>query len=162
MRHSFPKKKKAKSVHTTTKLKKGHQQAHSDHKDLPHLLSTSVSTHHNPLRFCHSPSTARERLSCCDSRPLGSITRRPGLTHFLAQHVQGHVTTQCHLCQLPILQEKRDLATRPVPSLQEPLDDAFSSSDQASLPAHVPFVPQTRDVTSVSSFFRNYVQGDER
>ena len=35
----------------------------------------------------------------------------PGLMHFLAQHVQGHVTAQCHLCQLPILQEKRDLVT---------------------------------------------------
>ena len=26
-----------------------------------------------------------------------------GLVHFLAQHVQGHVTAQCHLCQLHIL-----------------------------------------------------------
>ena len=36
----------------------------------------------------------------------------PRLIHPLTQHVQGHVTTQCHLCQLPILQEKRDLVTR--------------------------------------------------
>ena len=34
--------------------------------------------------------------------------------HFLAQHVQGHVAAQGHLCQLPILQEKRELVTRPI------------------------------------------------
>ena len=33
--------------------------------------------------------------------------------HILAQHVQGHVAALCHPCQLPILQEKRDLVTGP-------------------------------------------------
>ena len=107
MRHTFQKKHK---VHTTTKLKKGYQQACSDHKDLPHLLSTSVSSHHNPLLSCHSPCRVREGISCRDSRSLCTITQLPGLMHFLAQHVQGHVG----LCQLPILQAKRDLVTRPI------------------------------------------------
>ena len=38
-----------------------------------------------------------------------AATRLPGLMHFLAQHAQGHVTAQCHLCQLPILQEKKEI-----------------------------------------------------
>ena len=60
----------------------------------------------------HVPSSS-EQHSCRDSRSLGSITRLPGLMHFLAQHIQGHVATQSHLCQLP-LQEERDFATRPI------------------------------------------------
>ena len=94
-RHSFQ--KRTQGVHTTTKLKKGYQQARSDHKDLPHLLSASVSSHHNPLLSCHSTSTVREGTSCSDSRPLSSITPLPGLMHFPAQRVQGHVATQRHL-----------------------------------------------------------------
>ena len=56
----------------------------------PYFLTTT------PLLSCHSPCTVREQHSCRDSRPLGSITRLPGLMHFLAQHVQGHVATQSH------------------------------------------------------------------
>ena len=111
-------------------------------------FSLTVSSHHIPLLGCHSPSTVREKHSCRDSRPLGSITRLPGLMHFVAQHVQGHVAAQCYLSQLPILQENRDHATKPhatrwhatlrckhslhiLPS-REPLEDTLSSSDQAS------------------------------
>ena len=37
----------------------------------------------------------------------------PGLVHFLAQHVRGHVTAWCHICQLTILQDQRDRVTGP-------------------------------------------------
>ena len=75
-------------------------------------LSTIVSSHHNPL--LRGPSTVREGFSCCDNKPLNGITQLPGLTRFLTQHVQGHVTAHCHLCQLAILLEKRDVVTRPI------------------------------------------------
>ena len=78
-----------------------------------HVPSPSFS-HRIPLLCCHRPPTVREQDSCRGHRPLGSVTRLPGLMHFLAQHVQGHAATQCHLCQLRIQQEKRDLVTRPV------------------------------------------------
>ena len=100
----------------------------------------------NPLLCCHNPSTVREGISCRNSRPLGSITQLPGLMHFLAQHVQGHATIQCHLCQLPILQEEREkeiLSPGPYNPMtcsaslhtwfsRESLEDTLSSSGQAS------------------------------
>ena len=87
--------------------------------------------------------TARPRwergFSCCDKGPFG--TGRPPTK---AWHVQGRATTQCHLCQLSILQENRDLVTRPssnpmtcnaslhtLPS-RNPLEDTLSSSDHDS------------------------------
>ena len=33
---------------------------------------------------------------------------------FLAQHVQGYVAAQCHLCHLPILQEEGDFVAGPM------------------------------------------------
>ena len=115
---------------------------------------------------------------------LATAAPLPGLVHFLAQHVHGHVATQCHLRRLPILQGKRDLLTRPI----QP-DDVqrivahvafsraigrrtfvFRLSFVSTLPhwtlwaAHFPFVPLTRDMTSlsISPFFRNQVQDDKR
>ena len=68
---------------------------------------------HNSLLSCLSPSTVRGKYSCRDSRPLGQ--GHPTRPHaFPGTTCQGHVATQSHLCQLPILQEKRDLATRPI------------------------------------------------
>ena len=80
----------------------------------------------------------REGISCRDSRPVGSVTHLPGLTHFLAQHVQGHVATRSQLCQLPILQEKRDLATR-----------HMQPDDVQRILAHVAFSGATRRHTFV-------------
>ena len=59
-----------------------------------------------PFSFlCHSQSTVREQHSCRDSRPHAFPgTACPGAIWQL----------KSHLCQLPILQEKSDLATRPV------------------------------------------------
>ena len=76
-----------------------------------------------------------EQLPCRDSGPLGSITRLPGLMHFLAQLVQGHVATQSHLRQLPIVQERGDLVTNPIQpdDFQEPvwfLPVIFSITDR--------------------------------
>ena len=149
---------------------------HSDHKDLPHHLSTSVTSHHNPLLCCHSQSTVREGISCRDSRPLSSNTQLPSFMHFLAQHVQDHVATQSHLCQLPNLQEKRDLVTKPMQpgDVQRVAHIAFTRATRRhtfvfrpsfafTLPpwtlgaAHFPFVPQIKSMTSIfsaSSLFR--------
>ena len=102
--------------------------------------------------------------------------------HFLAPHVQGHVTAQCHLCQLTILQEKRDLVTGPMQpdDVQRIIADiaftrcggrlASSSSDQASPSlSHIGLFGQpifhssnTGDLKSIHVFFRNYVQGEKR
>ena len=112
MRHSF---QEGQGVHTTTKLKNGYPPACLDHKDLSHLLSTSVFSHHNPLLGCHSPSTVKEKYSSRDSRPLNSIkpTTRPHT--FPGTACPG----PCH-SQVPPLPapnpagKKRDLATRPM------------------------------------------------
>ena len=109
------KSKKAQGVHSTTKFeKKDISRPAQSTKTCHAIFSLAVSSHHLHLLSRQGPSTVREGTSCRGSRPLGCITQQPGLMHFLAQHVQGHVTTQSHLCQLPVLQEKRDLATRPM------------------------------------------------
>ena len=98
--------------------------------------------------------------------------------------VQGHVAAQCHLCQLPILQEKKDLVTGPMQpdDVQRRIAHVafvrcsgrhtfvFRPSFAFTLPhwtlwaAHFPFFSQLGDLKSISisSFFRHYVQGDER
>ena len=38
---------------------------------------------------------------------------KTGLMHSLSQHIQGNLSTQCHPRKLPIIQEERDLVTRP-------------------------------------------------
>ena len=98
---------KAQGVHTTTKNERKNTNRPAQSTKTCHAsFSLIVSSHHNP-------STVRGEHSCRDSGPLGSITPLPGLVRFLAQHVQGHVAAQGHLSQLPILQENRDLVTRP-------------------------------------------------
>ena len=74
---------------------------------------------------------------------LAAVGQLPRPIEFLTWHLQGHVTTQCHLSQLPILQEKKILSPGPhnpttcnaslhtLPS-RELLEDACSSHDQAS------------------------------
>ena len=95
--------------------KEGHHQARSVLQDLPRFFFTyCFLSHHIPLLICHGPSTCRGEHSCRDNRPLGCVAQLPALMHFLAQHVQGHAASQGHLCQLPILHEKRDLACRPI------------------------------------------------
>ena len=42
------------------------------------------------------------------------IGRKIRITETQRPNVQGHVTAKCHFCQLPILQERRDLATGPM------------------------------------------------
>ena len=86
---------------------------------------------------------------------------------------------QSHLCKLPILQEKGDLvddvqrnASLPTLPSRGPLEDTLSSSDQASShfshtgffgsPFSIHHPNQGRDILTVSSFFRNRVQGDKR
>ena len=76
--------------------------------DMPAPLKRARHSRSFLLFSHHNPSAVRERHSCRDS------SRLPGLMHFLVQHVQGDVAAQSHLCQLPILQEKGDLATRPI------------------------------------------------
>ena len=66
------------------------------------------------------------------------------------------MATESHLCQLPILQAKRDLVTRPI-----------QPNDVQRVVYHIafsPLVPQTRSMAPicVSSFFRNRVQGGKR
>ena len=91
--------------------------------------------------------------------------------------VQGHVTIQCHLCQLTQGKERfcepKDVQRVVALPSREPLGGrifVFRPSFAFTLPhwtlwtANFPFVPQTRDVTSItaSSFFRNCVQGEQR
>ena len=90
----------------------------------------------------------------------------------------------CHLCQIPMLQEKGYLVTRPtqpgdvqrfVARIAFPRATlrhtfvfrpsfAFTLPHWTVLAAHLPFFPQLRDLKSISThrFFRHYVQGDER
>ena len=87
-------------------------------------------------------------------------------------------------CQLPFLQEKRDLVTKPMQpdDVQRLVTQcafmkaagghifilqpsfAFTLPHWILWAAHLPFVPHTKDLKSItiSSFFRNYVQGEER
>ena len=60
-----------------------------------------------------APSAVREKHSCRDNRPLGSITRLPGLVHFLAQHVQGHVAAQKAAHSSVVPSARVDLRPRP-------------------------------------------------
>ena len=106
---------------------------------------------------CHGPSSVRGEHSCRDSRPLGLVHPLPGLIHFLTQHVQGHVTSSCHLCQPHTRCGGRHTFVFQ-PSF------AFTLPHWTVWAAHFPFVPQTGDSKSISisSLFRHYVQGDER
>ena len=76
-----------------------------------HVPSFFLSPHPSPLS---QPVHGERKAFLAVTTGLLAAVQLPGPVHFLAQHVHGHVTTQCHLCQLPILQEKRDLATRPI------------------------------------------------
>ena len=76
-------------------------------------FSLIVSSHHIPLLCCHGPSTVREQHSCRDNKPLHNIARLPGLMHFLAHHVQGHVATQSHAREHAIPPRARQLSTAP-------------------------------------------------
>ena len=74
------------------------QSTETCHASSPHV----VSSHHIPLHSCHCPSTERERLSCCDRRPLAATAQ--------VQHVQGNVAGQGRtLPSFPIFQEERNL-----------------------------------------------------
>ena len=119
----------------------------------------------HPFPFLSQPVHGeRKAFRAVTNGLLATAAPLPGLMHFLVQHVQGHVAAQCHFCQLPILQEKRDLVTGPI-----------QADDMQRFVAHIDFTraatgrifilrpsfavtfPQTRDGTSitVSSFFRN-------
>ena len=120
-----PRHVKAQNVHTATKSKD---------PDKPSQLTRAftflfdIFSYHNPNSFSvTSPSTVRERLCCCDT----------GASLAASTQLQGHPR------KLPILQEERDLVTRPYNPmtcsaplhtlfLQETLDETLSSSDQAS------------------------------
>ena len=45
----------------------GNWQANTTHKGSPLTFLLLPLSHHIPLLSCHSPSTAREKLRCCDS-----------------------------------------------------------------------------------------------
>ena len=91
----------------------------------------------------------------------------PRPIQFLAWRVQGQVTTPCHLCQLPVLQEKI-ISPGPYNPMRGRIVDlrpsfAFTLPHWTLWAAHFPFVPQTKDVVSITvSSFRNYVQGEDR
>ena len=95
---------------------------------------TQTSQFNSQGLVAHIPS------SFCDTETLLVASNRlPGLMLFLAQHVQGHVAAQGHLCQLPIhilspgpcnpMTCNASLHTLPS---REHLEDTLSSSDQAS------------------------------
>ena len=134
-RHS----KKAQGVLTRHNSKKDTNRPAQSTKTCHTSFSLIVSSHHNPLLSCHSPSV-REGISCNDSRPLGSVTQ-PGLVHFLA------CPGQCgkSMPPLPAPNPSRREILRPSPcnpmtcsdSLhtllsRESLVDTLSSSGQAS------------------------------
>ena len=119
---------------TQNKMREGSHHVHAETK----LKETDQPTRTQTDMSCTSFSL------CLTQDSSGSHNIYHGLMQFLAQHFQGHVTALCHLCQLPILQEKKDLVARPMqpddvhnaslhalPS-REALEDAPSSSDQAS------------------------------
>ena len=55
-------------------------------------FSTTPSTRMQRTKSTHCTCSQRLRQNS-----LGSITQLASLMHFLAQHIQGHVTTQCHV-----------------------------------------------------------------
>ena len=106
--------KKAQGVFTRTNLKKDTNKPAQALKDLSRFPSYFYCLSPRPSPQLSQPVHGeRESISCRDSRPLRGITQLPGRMHFMAKHVQSHVTTSCHLCRLPTLQEQRDLVTRP-------------------------------------------------
>ena len=133
-----------------------------------HVHSSSIFYHRIPLLSVTTSPRREKGFSCYDTGPFGS--GRPATKAPSFPGTACHVTTQCHLCQLTILQDKRDLVARPIQpddvqrivahTAFTKAEDTLSSSDQA-LPS---LSPQTRDVTpiTVSSFTRNFVQGNER
>ena len=168
--------KKAQGVPTTTKIvKERYKQARSDHPrlyTLPFHLMFPLTT---SLSFAVTrPSTVRGEHSCRDSRPLGSHTHCQASFISLAQHVQGHVAAWCHHCQLPVLQEKRDLVTGIAHvafvrcsgrhTVVFRLSFAFTLPLWTLWAAHFPFFPQLEHLKSIpiSSVFRHCMQGDER
>ena len=71
--------------------------------------------------------------------------------HFLAQHVHGHVTAQCHLCHLPVLEGERDFITR-----------SMQSHDIQRLIAHVVCLIAIRSFTSALQLWDSKAIPDER
>ena len=110
-----PSSQNAHDVQTVTKFGRT-RQANSTQKgsSLTCLLPLFFS-HHIPLLSLSQPVHGESKAFLAVTMSLlAAAARRPGLMHFLAPHVQGHATTQCHLCQLAVLQEKGDLVTRPI------------------------------------------------
>ena len=80
----------------------------------------------------------------CDTNAhLTATNQLPGLVHFLAQHVQGHVATQSHLASSQSCRKREILSPAPYNRMtcnaslhtlqsRRPLEDTLSSSDQAS------------------------------
>ena len=102
--------------------------------------SLSVSSHHIPLLSCHGPSTVRGEHSGRDSRPLGSITQliswhrpcdnsMPPLPAPNPAAILQEKKGSCHQAHTTQVTRNASLHTLPV---REPLEDALSSSDQAS------------------------------
>ena len=75
------------------------------------FLLSFIFSHHIPSPLCHSTSTVREKACLAATQRLLRQHPPNNQASCTSWHniIHGHVTTQSHLCQLPILQEEREI-----------------------------------------------------